>query len=589
LQPSPRSSADTIRRHVDRILGSRAFSGSERMSRFLRFVIDRSLDGRASELKEYTIGIEVFDRDAAFDPRIDPIVRVEARRLRTKLAQYYETDGASDTVRVLFPKGSYVPQFSVPEPPGSGSQAALPRPAPVEQDARVAVLPLGHPAGDSDAEYLADGLTQQIIHRLTRIEGLSVLGWQSSSRMRDRQDTHEAARELGASRILTGSVRTGGERLRVTAQLMNVETRTFIWSEVYDRPRRDLFAVEEEIADAIVRALTVKIPHVAACGAPASPEAWELYFRGRYQWNKRTLEGLRISLDCHKAAVAVDPECALAWAGLADSYLLMADYGLDDVGAVVEPARSAALKALQLCPGLGEAEACLAMISALYDWKWDDGERRFRRSMELSPGYATAYHWYAVDFLALRGRFATAAAALAKAMELEPLSGIIREGRGYLALMERRFEDAVREQERLIAFDNTFYKARASIGRALIQMGCHERAIAELGKASILAGMEVPTIVAALGQAQALAGNREVARQHLARLGDLANKRFVASSCFATVHIGLGEYREAVEWLRRGCDRHEMSVSAIGVHPLYDPLRTLPEFQALVEQVGCLA
>jgi serine/threonine-protein kinase len=551
------------------------------MCRFLRFVVERALDGRSAELKEYTIGVEVFDRNAGFDPRIDPIVRVEARRLRAKLTRYYETEGADCSLTIHLPKGSYVPQFQAPAP--------VPASAPAPQETRVAVLPLSHPAADADAEYLADGLTQQIIHRLTRIAGISVLGWQSSSRMRDRQDIHDAARELGASRILTGAVRTGGDRLRITAQLVNVETRSFIWSEVYDRPRRDLFAVEEEIADAIVQSLAAQFAAVATCGAPASPEAWELYFRGRYHWNKRTFEGLNISLACNKAALAIDPDCALAWAALADTYLLLADYGVKDVGEMMEPARNAAERALQLCPSLGEAEATLAMIRALYEWQWDDAGRRFRRAMELAPGYATTWHWYAVDFSALRGRFAEAEQALARSLQLEPFSAIIREGRGYLALLRRSYEEAVREHERLVEFDNSFYKVRASIGRALIQLGRYDRAIDELSHACRLAGMEVPNIIAALGQAHALSGNRDLAREHLSRLAELSERRFVASTCFATVHIGLGEYEEALRWLQRGCNRHEISVSIIGVHPLYDPLREFPAFRQLVETIGVLA
>lgn len=554
------------------------------MCRFLRFVTERALAGRSSELKEYTIGVEVFDRAGTFDPRIDPIVRVEARRLRTKLARYYETEGRADGLTIQLPKGSYVPQFA------SGAvEAPAPRAVADIQETRVAVFPLSHPAGDADAEYLADGLTQQIIHRLTRMDKLSVVGWQSASRMRDRRDIHEAAEELGASRMLTGSVRTGGDRLRVTAQLVNVENRTFIWSDVYDRPRQDLFAVEEEIADSIVRALAAKFANTATCSPPASPEAWELYFRGRYHWNKRTVDGLRASLECHKAALAIDPDCALAWAGLADAYLLIGDYGVEEAGAMMEPARNAAERALQLCPTLGEAEACLAMIRSLYEWEWDDAERRYQRAMALAPGYATTFHWYGVDFCALRGRFSEAEQALEKSLQLEPFSALYREGRGYLALLQGRFEDAVREQRRVIEFDPSFYKPRSSIGRALIQMGCYERAIGELSRASELAGVEVPTLIAALGQAHGLMGNRDAAREHLSRLQQLAGQRFVASTCHATIHMGLGEYPEAIEWLRRGCERHELSMSAIGIHPLYDPLRNLPEFAALVARIGCLS
>ena len=553
------------------------------MCRFLRFVVDRELAGRGRELKEYTLGTEVFDRDPAYDPRIDPIVRVEARRLRSKLREYYSGSGATDAIVIELPKGSYVPQF----------RAAIAVPAatlPAQQQGAVSrsvvVLPFANPASDPEADYLSDGLSQQVIHRLTRIQGVRVLGWHSAARMRDRHDVYEAARELNACFALVGTIRRSGDRLRVSAQFVDVQSRAFLWSEFYDRPASDLFAIEEDIADAIVGSLRIQLG-VHSQAPSVSPEAYDLYFRGRYHWNKRNEASFRTALGYFRQALDVDPAFALAWAGVADSLILLAEYGLEAPEQSIGPARSAALRALELSPGLGEAEAALGMILGGHEWKWDEADEHYRKSMQLSPGYATAFHWYAVDQSALRGRFTEAASALETALQLDPLSASIREGRSFLMLLQRRFDEAIREALRVIEFDASFLIGHGSLGRAYIQAGAYGPAAEVLEKASAMAPPS-PSLLGALGQAYALGGNPQRAREILCRLTEMARSRFVGCTCFAAVHLGLGEYSEAIRWLTKGCERRDFSMAKLAVHPLYDPLRSRPEFQALVERVGAV-
>lgn len=570
-----------IRTALDKVLSSPGFAGAERMRRFLRFVIERQLAGRSAELKEYTIGVEVFDRPANYDPRIDPIVRVEARRLRSKLSAYYEGVGKAEGIGIELPKGSYVPRFTSP---ADGVHSTR---SPLAQTCRsIAVLPFDNASRDSDADYLSDGLTQQIIHHLTRVKGLRVVGWNSAARMRQRNDLYEVGRELSSSTVLVGSVRSGGGRLRVTAQLVDVESGAYLWSEQYDTPLHDLLLVEEEIARAIVHALQVQLGIQPA--VTGSAQAYELYFKGRYYWNKRSEEGLRRSVSLFREALDLDPSFALAWAGLADSYILLPEYCAVKPVEMMESARRAAEQALALSPSLGEAEASLAMVRCLYDWEWDDGERHFRLAMELNPGYATAFHWYGVDYCVLRGRHSEAATALAVARELEPLSSIIREGQGYIQMLAGQYEMALASFSGLLEFDPSFHKVSTAVGRTYIQMGRYQEAVETLEQCRQVLGSDRPSLIGALGQAYARCGNTQRARELLGQLRELSEQSYAPCSALAAIYIGLREYKDAIACLKSGCDIRDMAVNTIAVHPLYDPLRDDPEFNAVVERVGCL-
>jgi serine/threonine-protein kinase len=551
------------------------------MARFLKFVVECQLAGRGSELKEYTIGVEVFDRDRHYDPRVDPIVRVEARRLRAKLDAWYAGEGKHDSVVIRLPKGSYAPLFAGAQPmPGRDT-------GPAESPARgILILPFENVSAQADADYLCEGLTQQIIHRLTRVETLRVLGWNSAARMRERADVRQAARELAAESILSGSVRAGGGRLRITAQLADAATGRFLWSEFYDRRPEDLLSIEEEIARSIVDALQVQLG--ITTDSTGNPDAYERYFRARHYMNGRTGDGMRRAVALFREALDYDPGFALAWAGLADAYILLCEYRHAHVRDSIEPARAAAMRALSLSPCLGEAETSLAMIRSLYDWEWDDAEGHYHRAMELSPSYATAFQWYGTDYCALRGRMEEAAKAVETALELDPLSSIIRDGRAYLELLTRRYDRAIAEYRSLIQFDPSFHKAWTGMGRSHVQAGNYSAAIEALERGLALSGAAPGSALGALGQAHALAGSTDRAREIAGQLQAADATRSVPISALVSVHLGLHEYDEAVAWLKRGYERRDIAVCAAGVHPLYDPLRQRPEFIEIVERVGCL-
>jgi serine/threonine-protein kinase len=580
-------SALAVRRQLERILTNGEFAQSERMCRFLRLAVEYSLENRAAELKEYLIATEVFDRKASFDPRLDPIVRVEARRLRSKLAKYYEGDGCLDEVVIDLPKGSYAAAF-LPRTEGAPAMSSTKR-----QDGAVAVLPFTNLSAEEENEYFSDGLTQELILKLTRVDGLRVVAWNSAAQLRGTtHDIPAIGRQLSVGAVLTGSVRRVGQRARIAVQLIDTSNNLYLWSEAYDRELDDLLQVQEEISRAIVRTLRVKLTDHLALPAPrpVTPnfEAHNLYLKGRFHWNKRTADGLSRSVQFFERALALDNECALCWAGLADAWSLLADYGQIQPAVAMPRAREAAERAIAIDPSMGEAWTSLAFIRSGYEWDWERAEDHYRRAIELNPGYATVHLWYSSDFLLPRGRFAEAREEIELARQMDPLSNIIIECDGFLHMVTGRNDDAIEAYREALELDANYYKAWASIGRALIQKGDYDGAIAMLEKARSLAG-DIPNVLGALGQAWALAGDKARARTLLADLKKGAETRYITSSCFAIIHMGLGETDLALQALEAGCERRELPLINLGIHPVYECLRQEPRFVALLRQMRLIA
>jgi TolB-like protein/Tfp pilus assembly protein PilF len=576
----PGVTPEDVRDQVARILASGIFADSQRMSRFLQFAVDEVLNGNAGRLKEIVIGAEVFDRGSRYDPRVDPIVRVEARRLRTKLSAYYDGPGKHDPVILEFPKGQYSPIFkklsaSPPEP--------LVEPEPVNS-ATIAVLPFSNLSPQPDSSYFSDGMTEELIHALTRISGLRVVAWNTAAQLRDKQDdVGSIRRQLGVAHVLRGSVRNSGERLRIAAQLIDTATGQYVWSQTWDRQIQDVFAIQAEIAASIATTLKLKF-WKPADKRPPDPETYRLCLQGRFHARERTAEGFRRSLVCFERALSIDSDCAPAYAGLADTYTLIAEYSLASPAEYMPRARAAAQRALELDPLSGEAHAAQALILT-FDWRWEEAEYRFRRSLELNHGNANAHHWYGIDFLAMHGRLEEAIIEIETARELDPLSSIILEGWAFLKTLARRYDEAIERYNELIRLDPSFYKGYTSLGRAYLQKRMYAAAIAKAETGRSLAGT-VPSILGLLGEAHARSGNHAEARRLLAELREMIPSQPVHSSSFAIIHLGLGEKDEALTWLERAVDNHEPQACSFKMHPVYDEVRGEPRFQALLSRIG---
>jgi TolB-like protein/Tfp pilus assembly protein PilF len=575
--------ASEVLEQLERILANGEFAQSERMSRFLRLAVEYSLEKRGAELKEYLIATEVFDRKPSFDSRLDPIVRVEARRLRSKLLKYYEGEGSEDEIVIELPKGSYAAVFS---PRRQASHAAPSRAAHAPAGGAIVVLPFVNLSAEEENEYFSDGLTQELILKLTRVEGLRVVAWNSAAQLRGAShDIPAIGRQLNVGAVLTGSVRRAGNRVRIAVQLIETATNLYLWSEAYDRELDDLLQLQDEISRAIASTLRIKLADRLSLPAPHTAvrnfEAHNLYLKGRFHWNKRTGEGLRRSVQYFERALALDETSALGWAGLADAYSLLADYGQVPPAEAMPRAKQAAEKAIALDPSMGEAWTSLALIRSSYEWDWEGSEMCYRRAIELNPGYATAHLWYGADFLAVRGRFEEARRECELARHFDPLSNIIMETDGFLHLMMRRYDEAIDAYREVVDLDANYYKGWASIGRALIQKGQYREAIGMLEKARSLGG-DIPSVLGALGQAYALAGRRDWARALLEKLNTAAKTSYITSSCFAIIHIGLEETEQALAALEAGCERRDLPLLNLNVHPVYDSLRGEPRFTALL-------
>ena len=552
------------------------------MCRFLRMVVQYSLDERAAELKEYPIGVQVFDRKSDFDPRVDPIVRVEARRLRKKLDDYYATGGADDPIRIELPKGTYAVRFSTQS---ASREESVPQNAKrvVAHRSGIAVIPFANLGPAEESEYFSDGLTQELILGLTRVAGLRVVAWTSASQLRGEHDYSAIGERLNVAAVLTGSVRTAGNRVRVTAQLIDTADNSYLWSEAYDRQLCDLLQIQDEISRSIVDRLRIHLASRIAYSA-TRPTVWNndalnLLFKARSVCSGRTPAGLKESTVLLERALEIEPRFALAWAALADSCTLLADYSVLPPSETVPRAKEAALRALEIDPDLGEAWTSLALISGIYEWDRKEAERCYRRGILLNPGYATVHHWYSSDHLATLGRLDEAEAEIALARQLDPWSTIIVEGVAYLQLLRGKHDAAIATHKEGLAIDPKFYKTYTSIGRVLIQKGQYAEAIEYLEKGRSL-DASVPNILGALGQAYALLGNRAKAHEFLAQLkesGPLVPR--------AIIHIGLGEKEKALDALERACERRETPLNQLRVHPLYDPLRESPRFQAILERI----
>lgn len=592
----PESIAESlVRRHLERILASATFSNAGRMSRFLRYALEETLAGRAGGLKEYSLGVSVFDRPTDFDPRTEPIVRVEARRLRAKLAAYYEGEGAGDELRIELPKGGYAPLVRRPDAAGvlsaaSSTSASAPAAQLQPKTLRLAVLPFSNLGVQGEDEYFSEGLSEELIHVLTKIPALEVIAWGTSTRLRDDDALERVRDRLNAHYLLRGSVRRSANMVRVAVHLIEASKESYVWSEVYERGTGDLLAIEEEIAKAIASKLQMKLhqggtahhPSVAAKGS----EEHNLYLKGRFHAIKRTEEGLERSLQCYEQAISIRPQYALAHAAIASSLVLLTVYGLRRPLETVPLARRAAERAMD---GDSFAQAAalspLAMITAMHDRRWQEAERLFHRARELDPGLAEAQYWLSVDVLAPLGRFEEAWQHLCGALRVDPLNSVIVEGRGYLRLLERRYDDALAEHFAGMELDPHFHMNHSAVGRLYSIMGRHQEAVIEFQKARHLSGGG-HKLDAALGQCLAMCGRKDEALEIRDRLHAAARTGFVPATALAILNLGLGDLEAAVACMETSAENGEFSVTLANVHPIYDPLRSFPRFQSLIQKLN---
>ena len=451
----------------------------------------------------------------------------------------------------------------------------------------IAVLPFENLSRDPDNAYFTEGVQDEILTRLAKVADLKVISRTSTQHFKSApEDLRDIAKQLGVMNILEGSVQKAGDQVRVNVQLINATNDAHLWAETYDRKLIDIFSVESEIAKAIADTLQAKLTgseETAIAKKPTeNPEAYELYLKGRFFWNKRSGVDLRKAIEYFQQAIAKDPNYALAYAGLADSYLLLPNYGNASTLESIPPARAALKKALELDDSLAEAHASSGLLDQI-ELHLEQGNSELERAIQLKPNYATAHHWLMLGYLTL-GHFDPAIAEGKRALELDPLSLIINADFAWTYFCARRFDDAEAQARKTLEIDPEFFLAHYYLGGVLQFKGHLADAISEFQRSFDLNGD--PYSLGMLGQAYARSGHKDEAQKVLMRLNDLAKSRYVAPYALALVYLGLGEKERALDELERAYQRGETNyLFVIKVDPFLDDLRGNPRFEALVQKV----
>ena len=583
--------AAAIRGQLEKILASEAFARAERMSRFLRFIVHETVNGKGAQLKEYLIGVEVFDRDKSYDPRTDPVVRGEARRLRTKLMEYYEREGKGDPVRIHLPKGSYAVVFQSSSDVGPADQTPISVKSTPAGAKSIAVLPFLNLSPNPENEYFSDGLTEEIIHALGKVNGMSVVARTSVFQYKGRAyDIRQIGEQLCVQTVLEGSVRSSGERLRVTAQLVNADDGYHLWSETYDRNMVDLFAIQEELSGAIVSTLRkywsvpVELPTVRR--TPSNLEAYHLYLKGRFFLQKRTEEGLRRGIGFFEQAIELDPAYADPYAGLAESFSLLTHKGLEMPRNVMPKAKSAALKALALDPQVPEAHIALGFVRSTYDWEWEEAEKHYLQALQTnSHSKAEAHHWYASDFLTPLGRLDEALYHIQLSQFLDPLSHLTNSSVGFVRISRREYDEAIEHFRKCLEIEPDYYHFHTFLGRAFALKGDLDFALKCFERGRELSG-DLPYVRGILAHCYALMGRKKEAEGILNGLLKLSKGRYVSSMTLALIYIGLGRIDEAIRCVERAYQVMEGPLVFLNVYPTYDPIRNHPRCQEMIRSMG---
>jgi TolB-like protein/Flp pilus assembly protein TadD len=554
--PSVALDGQAVRRQLDRLLESPGFARNERLSRFLRFVVEGHLDGKDQELKESVIAVEVFGRGPDFDSRLDPVVRTEAVRLRARLKDYYSKDGQADALIIELPKGGYIPRFRETATEQSIKDPAS-EPTPSEPSHQlwfkigigglvvalviagawwaqhrseaipIAVLPLENTSHDPADEYLADGLTDELIRNLSIIDGLAVRSRTSSFGLKDKpRNIRDAGQQLHADYIVEGSVLRAGQRLRIDVQLIRVHDDSPLWSGKFDSKSSDVFAIQDEISVAVVNNLRLKLGR-GRRRYETSLEAYDLYLHARALPQRARSPALEAA-SAYKQVIARDPSFAPAYAGLASAYAASSAQGFrSDHVEELTAMRTAAEKAIQLDPLLAEAHAALGMVHAR-EGQWVQSEQSFRRAIELDPNNSQTYSDFSMWLMWPLGRIDEAVREMHIAEKADPLSPLIQERLGLTLVAAGRYEEAAAHCA----------GSAECLGQARLAQGRIEEAI------QILSTFNNPRY---LGYAYGRAGRREEAEKLAVTVAPNAFSQ-------ALIYAGIGDKDRTLEALDRVAD-----------------------------------
>jgi len=617
--------ASRVEDALERILCSASLSHSPQLQRFLRFIVAETLAGHGDRLKEYVVGVEAFGRPSGYDPRLDSLVRVEAKRLREAMENYYSDEGKEEPVRIDFLKGSYIPSFRLnrvenPErvpnlvrrPPiyfwSSVAVAVLiaialtftvvrlhrTKPA-VPVIRTVAVLPFDNLSNDPANEYLCFGLVDEITTDLAKNERLHVIARTSSSHFSRKDDIAAIARQLKADAVLEGSVSRAGNHIRISAQLINSGDSLHLWAQTYDRQTADPLQVQNEIARAVAGGVAMRLgvpggKNVLTPRYSTSPIANELYWKGVYFRTQRGKEDWRQDLEKSASlleqAIQRDQLFAPAYDALSDVYVNLAfeSNGGPITENYVTRCRNAANRAIELDSSSSEAHVSLAVVQAFYDWDWPAAEKNFVRALELNPNNAKARAWYALTLQPQR-RFDEAVLQAQKAIELDPLSFQVSNVLGVSYYLAGNNEEALRCARQTLQIDPRFASAYALSGMALEHERKYELAIAEYQKGLQLAPGH-SFIQGRLGHAYAMAGRRDDALKLLKEMLAKRDANNLSDLHIGYTYAGLGDANALFDQFNRAYRRRDPDLPYLNADPIFDVFRADPRFAGMLRKLG---
>ncbi len=453
----------------------------------------------------------------------------------------------------------------------------------------LAVLPFTNGSSDPNNEYLSDGITESLINSLSQLPYLKVKSRNTVFHYKGRNnDLAKVGKELGVRALLAGRVVQRGDDLTVSVELIDTLDDSQIWGEQYGRKISEVVALPAEISRDVSEKLRLRLSGVEQKQLvrhyATNSEAYRLYLQGRYNWNKRTAEGLQKGIEYFNQAIGEDRNYALAYSGLADCYALLNVYNVTPAIASYTQAQAAAKQALAIDDSIAEAHASLAFVDYRYDWKWQEAEEQFKQAIKLNPNYATAHQWYSA-FLAASGRHNEAVAEVRRARELEPFSLTIYADLVRHLYYARRYDEASQECAKLLEMDSGFARGHIELGQILTQKGMKEEAVKEFQKALSISENNIAALTD-LGHALAAAGKKSEALKVLDRLNELSKKQYVSPFHSAVIYAGLDEKQRAIEWLEKSRDERFNWIPFIQVDPVFDGIRSDSRFREILKSVG---
>jgi serine/threonine-protein kinase len=620
-----------VRSELERLLASPSLRDSDVLKRFLQYIVENTLAGEGDRLKEYRLGVEVFGRDPSFDPKVDPVVRMAARRLRAKLQEHYENGGRVASVRIEVPKGAYATSFvRVSDSEVAAGEIPSDRPSPghlpmpessnagrrrmgtlavafvllltigaavlylrhsrflqlKNQPPSLAVLPFLNLTGNPDNEYLSDGITDEITGSVAKAAGLRVVARTSAFKFKGKsEDVREIGKQLNVSFVLEGSIQNHGDRLRTTARLIRTADGYHMWSETYEREFKDTFEVENEISRALAATLSARLSPAAESNPTAhavDPLAHELCLRGRYFGQRLSLDDYKRATSYFNQAIDRDPLYADAYTGLAAAYVSEGANALAPATEVYPKARAAAERAIELDPNQPDAHAILANATFFYDWDLPGAERELKRAIELDPNSARAHQWYGI-LLYYSRRFDEAREQFQRARELAPLAIQVDLTMVLLYEAEHNYDQGI-ELSRKILSEHDHYGAHAFLASLYADKKQYPQAISEAQKAVAMAADD-PDANLLLADIYAQSGQRAKALPIVRKFVD-NKKALLVPFDLAVIYAILEDREQMYEWLDTMIAQRSPASLKLDVAEAFNPYRSEPRFQEILSKTG---